>query len=145
MIMKGKDPVGRFSVEFTLSNYADVLQAELGQLSPEKVRSVRLNGVVDTGATRLVLPAKISQDLGLQKRGETSVRYADNRREKRLLVRNALVEMLGREGNFSAILEPDRKDALIGAIVLEELDLIVDCSGQKLVPRDPNEIISEIE
>jgi hypothetical protein len=52
---------------------------------------------------------------------------------------------LGRDGVFSAIIEPDRKDALIGAIVLEELDLLVDCTTQTLRPRDPKEIVSEIE
>jgi hypothetical protein len=46
---------------------------------------------------------------------------------------------------FSAILEPDRKDALIGAIVMEELDLIVDCTKNEVRPRDPDQIISEIE
>jgi hypothetical protein len=28
--------------------------------------------------------------------------------------------------------------------VLEELDLILDCTGQRLVPRDPERIVSEI-
>jgi hypothetical protein len=34
---------------------------------------------------------------------------------------------------------------LIGAIVLEALDLLVDCRTQTLRPRDPKEIIAEIE
>ena len=41
--------------------------------------------------------------------------------------------------------EPDRDSALIGAIVLEELDLVVDCVTEMLCPRDPRHIISEIE
>jgi hypothetical protein len=41
--------------------------------------------------------------------------------------------------------EPKRKDALIGAIVLEELDLIVDGTRNEVRPRDPDRIISEIE
>jgi hypothetical protein len=35
--------------------------------------------------------------------------------------------------------------ALIGAIVLEDLDLLVDCTKQKLYPRDPDFVVSEIE
>ena len=35
--------------------------------------------------------------------------------------------------------------ALIGAIVLEDLDLLVDCTNQRLVPRDPKYVVSEIE
>ncbi len=32
-----------------------------------------------------------------------------------------------------------------GAIVLEDLDLVVDCTAQRLVPRDPRSLTSEIE
>ena len=35
--------------------------------------------------------------------------------------------------------------ALIGAIVLEALDLLVDCRKQRLYPRDPDYVVSEIE
>ena len=33
----------------------------------------------------------------------------------------------------------------IDAIVLEDLDFLVDCVGQRLVPRDPDRVMSEIE
>lgn len=46
---------------------------------------------------------------------------------------------------FKAIAEPRRKDVLIGAIVLEDLDLVVDCRTQRLHPRDPKQILAEIE
>lgn len=35
--------------------------------------------------------------------------------------------------------------AMIGAIVLEALDLLVDCKNQRVVPRDPRSPIYEIE
>ena len=53
------------------------------------------------------------------------------------------VELLGREGIFTAVVEPKRRSALIGAIVLEDLDFIVDCMHQRLIPRDPRFIVSE--
>jgi hypothetical protein len=43
------------------------------------------------------------------------------------------------------VIEPKRDSALIGAIVLEELDLLIDNTRQRLVPRDPRFIVSEIE
>ena len=77
--------------------------------------------------------------------GEVKVRYADQRGATRPLVRNAWVELLGRAADCSAIVEQDRTEALIGAIVLEELDFVVDCTTQTLHPRDPDRIVSEIE
>ncbi|GAC1323966.1 MAG: hypothetical protein NVSMB14_17330 [Isosphaeraceae bacterium] len=38
-----------------------------------------------------------------------------------------------------------RADALIGAIVMDDLDLIVDGAAQKVRYRDPDGLLSEIE
>jgi hypothetical protein len=51
----------------------------------------------------------------------------------------------GRDSIFKAAVEPKRDTALIGAIVLEDLDFLVDCEKQRLVPRDPRFIVSEAE
>ncbi|MGH7226010.1 MAG: aspartyl protease family protein, partial [Gemmataceae bacterium] len=67
------------------------------------------------------------------------------RKKRRRVVDQVEVELLGRRGTFKAIVEPARADALIGAIVLEDLDLLVDCRTQTLQPRDPKQIIAEIE
>jgi clan AA aspartic protease len=137
--------MGRVRVDFTVSNYYDVQQAKEGTRTADQVRRVPLRGVVDTGATRLVLPASVVTQLGLPSAGETKVRYADQRNATGPLVRDAWVELLGRAAMFSAIVEQDRTEALIGAIVLEELDLVVDCTTQTLHPRDPDRIVSEVE
>jgi len=136
------EPLGRVSVELALANYQDMLLAEAGTLAPERVRHARLPAIVDTGATRLVLPEPIVTQLGLPRAGEAMVRYADQRTT---LVRDVWLTLQGRQATFTAIVEPDRRDALIGAIVLEELDLVVDCATQTLQPRDPDRTVSEIE
>jgi len=137
--------VGRFSVEFELTNYEDVVQNRTGHLPAEKVRRCRGSGVVDTGAARLVLPESAADQVGLSETGLIPVRYADGRREHRPLVVDAQVEIQNRSGVFSAVVESGRTDALIGAIVLEELDLVADCTTQCLVPRDPEGPLTEIE
>ena len=114
-------------------------------LPPDKVRRVTVEGVVDTGATRLVIPERAAAQLGAREAGQTRVRYADGRTETRKLVDDVLLEVLGREATFRALVELNRDTALIGAIVLEELDFVVDFTTQTLHPRDPNLIISEVE
>jgi predicted aspartyl protease len=137
--------VEKFSVEFDLSNYGDVVLAREGQLAPEKVRRARIKGVVDTGAVSLVLPATVVKQLGLPKGSRTKVRYADGRQATRDVVDDAYLEILGRHSTFQAIVDPKRQDALIGAIVLEALDLLPDCRDETLVPRDPEMMSTEIE
>jgi len=137
--------VGRFAVQFDVANHVDVLYAQQGLLDPDKVRRLTISGVVDSGVTRLVLPEKVAKELGLPIKGKVKVRYADNHTATRIAVNEAHVELLGRDGVFTAIVEPKRKTALIGAIVLEDLDFLVDCTQQRLVPRDPRFVVSEIE
>jgi len=137
--------MGRFSVDLLLANKRDMILAENGSLPPEKVRKVQCRGVVDPGATRLVLPESIVKQLGLSSVGEVQVRYADQRTVNRPRVDDVWLQLQNRESTFSASVEPDRTDALIGAIVLEELDFLVDCTTQTLRPRDPNWIISVAE
>lgn len=137
--------VRRFSVQFEFANQVDVILADQGLLEPDKVRKAIISGVVDSGATRLVLPEDVVKQLGLSRTGRAKVRYANNRVAERNTVGGAHVQLLGREGVFTAVVEPRRRTALIGAIVLEDLDFVVDCTRQKLVPRDPRFIVSEIE
>ncbi len=143
--IEAKKKMGRTVVKIVVANNADVLEVDKGTLQANEVRRLELDGVVDTGATRLVLPKAVVDQLGLPASGKIGVRYADQRRSKRTLVQNVWLAMQGRHGIFSAIVEPQRKDALIGAIVMEELDFVVDCIGQKVVPRDPHGLFAEIE
>src|ERR1700676_52695 len=143
--IQGDEVMGRFSVEILVSNNQDVALAQRGHLPPEQVRHFQLQGTVDTAAALLVLPADVADRLGLPNAGEAVVRYADRRSATRPIVEEVRVELLGRHGTFRAIVEPDRTTALIGAIVLEDLDLLVDCTNGRLYPRDPDHIIAEIE
>jgi predicted aspartyl protease len=143
--MREQTPMGRFSVQLVVANDRDVMQAAPGIPIPAGVKHLVLSGVVDSGAARLVLPQRVVDELRLQGHGETTVRYADGRRERRPVVSHVWLQLLGRDGVFSAVVEPDREDALIGAIVLEELDLLVDCTTQTLRPREPDSILTEIE
>lgn len=137
--------MGRIALDFEIANYADVVAARNGTLPPDQVRRVTLQGVVDTGATRLVLPQSAVDQLGLTPSGRATVHYADRRSATIATVKDVSVELLGRQGVFTAFVEPNRTTALIGAIVMEDLDFLVDCSTQTLQPRDPNGLSGEIE
>jgi predicted aspartyl protease len=142
---EGASGVGRFSVDFEVANYADLIRARDGTLPPDRVRRETIRGLVDSGATKLVLPQAVVKRLGFSLGDPIKVRYADGRRAQRKGVEGVYVQLLGRHGTFTAICEPKREDALIGAIVLEDLDLLVDCVAQQVVPRDPTGATSEIE
>jgi clan AA aspartic protease (TIGR02281 family) len=141
-----QDTMGRMTVDLEIANNDDLVESKRGHLDPAKVRRLTLKGMVDPGATRLVLPQKVAKELGLPvKKKKIKVRYADGRRGLRSEVEAVRLYLLGRDDVFSAVVEPRRDTALIGAIVLEDLDFLVDCTKLCLVPRDPDYVVSEIE
>jgi predicted aspartyl protease len=145
MVSAKNSAMGRFAVEIELANNEDVVGFRRGRVPAEQVRRLTLRGVVDSGAARLVIPQATAEKLGLPMAGRAGVRYADGRVVERPLADEVRLTWGGCSGVHSAIVEPDRDSALIGAIALEDLDLTVDCTHPTLAPRDPKQIISEVE
>jgi predicted aspartyl protease len=145
MRARGANAVGRFSVELEVANYGDLALMQRGLLPPDQVRWETIQGVVDSGATKLVLPEAVVKRLGLTLGGKFKVKYAFGRRAQRQEVRVVFVKLLERDGTFTTISEPKRETALIGAIVPEDLGLLVDCSTRRVVPRDTRGAIYEIQ
>jgi len=141
----GEPAVARFAVDVELANALDVYKALDGELDASRVRRRRVKGIVDSGAARLVLPTSLADELGLPVTGTATVRYADGRTAEREEVDRVSVEIQGRSGVFKASLEPNRTTVLVGALVLEEFDFLIDPYNEKLVPRDPKGRVSEIE
>ena len=141
----GGNGMGRISVDFQVANYGDILKSLEGTLPKSQVRRQTVRGIVDPGAAMLMLPPTIVKQLGLPPGDKIKVRYADGRRGQRRKAEGAYVELLGRHDTFTAVVEPKRDTALIGAIVLEALDLLVDCKNQCVIPRDPKGPIYELE
>ncbi len=142
----GDKAMGRFAIEFEIANDGDLDKAGEGQLDPAKVRRAIMSGVADSGATHLILPQAVVKRLGLPvQKNKVEVRYADGRVAQRTKVDKVRVYLQGRNGVFSALVEPNRKSALIGAIIMEDLDFLVDCKGKRLIPRNPDRETSEIE
>ena len=120
-----------------LTNAFDQLLAARGLLEAAEVRETEVEALVDTGATLLVLPDEVVTRLGLDEIDRRPVRYADGRREERAIVGPVRLEVIGRHGNFSAVREKPGTTPLIGQVVLEELDLIVNPGSEELLP-DPD-------
>ena len=112
----------------------------------EPKREIELEAVIDTGATMLVLPQNVIDKLNLRKMREVKVRYANNKTEIKSIYGVVTVEMCGRAGEFNVLAEPEGAQPLVGQIILEQLDLIVDPSTRKVIPnpRSPEMPMVEI-
>jgi clan AA aspartic protease len=68
-----------------------------GDVSPDQVRSMEIEALVDTGATMLMLPADVVERLGVRIMGHRNVRYADGRKAPVPWVAGVKIIILGRE------------------------------------------------
>jgi len=100
----------------------------------EPDKSIEIDALIDTGATMVVLPQDIVCELELRKVREIKVRYTNNKVEMKPVYRAVVIEILGREGTFDVIGEEKGSQPLIGQVVLEVLDLVVDPKTRKLMP-----------
>lgn len=136
--------MGRVEAKLEVANYEDLVLLEKRLITPDKIRRLIIRGIVDTGSTTLVLPQGVAKQLGLTPKRKVNVEYADDHFKVRDEVEGVYVTLLGRGGIYRAILEPKRDTALISAIILEDLDLLVDCKKLRLVPRDPKYKVFEV-
>ena len=100
----------------------------------EPKKSVEVDAVIDTSATMVVLPKDIVNALGLRKVREVKVRYANNKVETRPIYGVVTIELKGRSANLDVLVEEKGSQPLIGQVLLELLDLIVEPKTRKLIP-----------
>jgi clan AA aspartic protease len=108
-------------------------------------KSIEVDAVIDTGATMLVLPQDIVNRLELRKISEATVKYANNQRERKSVYAGLLLEIKGRLGSFDVLAEEEGTEPLIGQIVLEELDFVVEPRTKTLSPNPRSPEIPMVE
>jgi clan AA aspartic protease len=118
--------MGKIMTKLKLTNNTDLDKAQERLILPDRVRTVEVEALIDTGATMLVLPADVVQRLGLLEQGRRKVRYADGRVAEVPWVGGVRLEILGREMTCDALVEAVGTVPLVGQIPLEALDLVVD-------------------
>jgi len=108
--------------------------------------AVELNAKVNTGATLLVIPGDVSKEFEFPIIRKQNVKYANEETAERDVVWGVEVEICDRKGVFEAIVEPNKRYALIGAIVMETLDLIVEPRSLQIYPNPRSKLpMAEIE
>ena len=129
--------VGEVRATVELANLFDELRASYGQIKDAEVRRVPLEMLVDTGCSSLLLPEDIVQRLGLRTVDRVQVLYADERTEELPVAEEVRIRVEGRVATVRPVVARPGTEPLLGQLVLEATDLLVDCSNNSLVPRIP--------
>jgi clan AA aspartic protease len=132
------DKMGLVYTEIELVNAGDKILQKRHIIGEEEVRSMRVTMMVDTGAIMLVINEDIRDYLGLDAiEGKRISRMADGTRIELEVVGPVEVHFQGRLCITNALVLPGDAEPLLGAIPMEELDLVVHPAMQTVVPAHP--------
>lgn len=118
-MMRNKKNMGQVKTNFTIKNVFND-------------QSLETVGLVDTGATFVSLPARMITQLGLQERGMRNVRTAAGIVQRKIY-RGAEATIGERSASADVLELSDDVPPLIGVLLLEALDLIVDTTNHRLI------------
>jgi len=124
--------MGRIMNRIKLTNNTDLDKSREGSLSRERVRSIEIDALIDTGAVMLALPEDVVVALGVPQEGKRRVRDARGKLVEVGWASSIHFEILGRGMTCDAFVLPAGATPLIGQLQLEALDLIVDPRAQEV-------------
>ena len=131
-----REQKGEVHVRVRLSNAVDVTLVHEGKLQADRVRSCEVDALVDTGATRSIIPQDVFQQLGLSILRQAVGQLADGNEAPTGFSSAIVFELEDRMTIEGAYVLGDA--VLIGQTILESTDLLVDCTNHKLIPRHRN-------
>jgi clan AA aspartic protease len=124
--------MGIVHAEITLKNAGDVINVRRGFIQEPKIRQTTVQAVVDTGAMTLVINEQMRQQLGLGIVGAKLATLANNAKQRVQIAETVEVHWKNRSMTCQPWVVGSGR-ILLGAIPLEDMDLIVDPSGQEVV------------
>jgi clan AA aspartic protease len=130
--------MGLIHTDIELINGGDLELLRRGMIPESNVRRKTVNALVDRGALMLAINERIRGELGLLKVDERVAEYADGSTAVCDVVGPIEVCIPNRRCNVDALVLPGDCDVLLGAIPMEDMDLIIDPKSQT-VRIDPNQ------
>lgn len=125
--------MGLVYAEIELINAADVICARRHIMGEEEIRRTRVTMLVDSGAYMLTINENIQAYLQLPFRERKRCEIADRRIVECDVVGPVDVKFANRSATCNAFVLPGDREPLLGAIPLEELDVVIHSKRQELV------------
>ena len=137
--------MGEVRATIILENQTDRIREEAGHMDSSRVRRVELDSLVDTGAVMTLLPEDVVDILGLPRDGRIIVTLANEQKIELPRARLLSLTLKDRQMDTDCLVGPPRCEPLIGQLVLERLDLIVDPIKRTVSPRPESPFLPSLK
>lgn len=135
----GEKKMGLVYADIDLISGDDLALHRRGYLREEDIKRMRVSALVDSGAYMLMINERIKAQLDLPVLGETAGRLADDTEVRLEVVGPVELRFENRRVTVDALVLPGDAEVLLGAIPLEDLDVVIDAKQQRLIvnPESP--------
>ena len=132
--------MGLVYADIELINAIDEGMAKRNAIGEEEIRRISINMLVDSGAYMMAINESIQAQLGLPFVEKRKVQVADGRVVEYDVVGPVNVKFANRKAICSAFVLPGDSEPLLGAIPMEEMDVLIHPQRQELIvnPQHPN-------
>jgi len=118
------------------------MKAEEGLIKDNEIRQTMVEAMVDTGTGTLVINEELRQRLGLEVKGERRAVLANDAKEMVKIAGPVEIHWKERTTTCQPLVVSDCGEVLLGAIPLEDMDLMVDPVRQVLTGAHGDEIVT---
>lgn len=132
--------MGLVYADIEILSSEDLFAYRRGNLAKSDIKSVAVTALVDSGAYMLSINENIKAQLDLTVIEEQVAELADGSRIKLEVVGPVDVRFANRSTSARALVLPGDAEVLLGAIPMEDLDVVIDPKRQMLLvnPAHPN-------
>jgi clan AA aspartic protease len=125
--------MGLTYAEIEIANAGEIYLAQKGYILPENVKKITVKALVDSGAYMLAINESIKRPLDLPKLEEQIAELADGSKLKLEIVGPVEVRFENRSTTCRAMVLSGDTEVLLGAIPLEDMDVLIDPRQQRLI------------
>ena len=125
--------MGMVYADVELINGVDLMDARRQIIGEDEVKKMSVNILVDTGSVMLVINENIQEQLQLPIVGKRKVQMANGHIAEYDVATNIELRFKNRSALCSALVLPGDSEPLLGAIPMEEMDVLIHPARQELI------------
>ena len=125
--------MGHVYASIELVNATDLELVRRGQMDKDEIRRIRVEAMVDTGAFYMVINEHIQEILQLPVIGKKRVALANGQPLECDHVFPIEIRFENRVAHCNAVVLPGDAEPLLGALPLEQMDVLIDPVRQRLI------------
>jgi hypothetical protein len=125
--------MGLIHANISLTNAGDISLFEGGFIKESDIRKVECVALVDSGAIMMAINENLKIQLGLKVRDVRPAQLADGTVKNLEVVGPIEVRFKNRLSTTNAMVLPGNQEVLLGAIPMEEMDVLIHPAKQELI------------